>query len=519
MGRRWRAAATKRRSSVSGQGPEGQAENQTRIQESGFHFATTYTGLPQVLHRFTMPTPGKAPQVTLVNHALAKELGLTLENLSSEEQAKLLSGHTLAEGSTPFAQAYAGHQFGGFSILGDGRAHVLGEHLTPEGKRVDIQLKGSGRTPYSRRGDGLASLGPMLREYIISEAMAALGIPTTRSLAVLTTGDQVRRETFLPGSVLTRVASSHLRIGTFEFAAASNQPDNLKALVDYAIQRHDPELADADCPALALWDAVAKRQATLIAGWLRVGFVHGVMNTDNVTISGETIDYGPCAFVDRYAADTVFSSIDHGGRYAFGNQPWIARWNLARFAEALLPLIDTDQDKAIKIAEERLGQFATWMNDAWIGMMRDKLGLPGEQDEDLKLAMDLLKLMEEGKVDYTNTFRALSGAAPLPTALDKEVAGWDDWKRRWSKRCGRTSDADVSPETRERMRRANPAVIPRNHRVEEALEAAVRSGDLEPFNRLLEAVQKPCEERPELAPYQTLPSDEVSCNFQTFCGT
>ena len=248
----------------------------------------------------------------------------------------------------------------------------------------------------------------MLREYIISEAMAALGIPTSRSLAVLTTGKQVRRETLLPGSVLTRVASSHLRIGTFEFAAAANQPEDLEKLVIYALKRHDPELLETECPALALWDAVAKRQAALIAGWLRVGFVHGVMNTDNVTISGETIDYGPCAFVDRYAADTVFSSIDHGGRYAFGNQPWIARWNLARFAEALLPLFDADQEKAIKIAEERLEQFRTWMNDAWADMMRAKLGLPGREDEDLKLAMDLLGLMEEAKVDYTNTFRALS---------------------------------------------------------------------------------------------------------------
>ena len=330
---------------MSGQGPEGQAENRAIIQGSGFQFDTKYTTLPQAFHRFAEPSPVPTPKVTLLNTALAKELGLTLENLSAEEEAELLSGHRLAEGSQPFAQAYAGHQFGGFSILGDGRAHVLGEHLTPSGQRVDIQLKGSGRTPYSRGGDGLAALGPMLREYIISEAMAALGIPTTRSLAVLTTGNQVRRETFLPGSVLTRVASSHLRIGTFEFAAAANQPELLQALVNYAIERHDPELAEAECPALALWDAVAKRQAMLVASWLRVGFVHGVMNTDNVTISGETIDYGPCAFVDRYAASTVFSSIDHGERYAFGNQPWIARWNLARFAETLLPLIDADKEK------------------------------------------------------------------------------------------------------------------------------------------------------------------------------
>ena len=504
---------------MSEQGPKDEAENITFVGGSGFRFDTTYITLPQVLHRLSQPSGVPNPQLTILNTALAQELGLTLDALTPVQQAELLSGHTLAQGSLPFSQAYAGHQFGGFSILGDGRAHVLGEHITPDDTRVDIQLKGSGRTPFTRGGDGLAALGPMLREYIISEAMAALGIPTTRSLAVISTGGTVRRETPLPGAVLTRVSKSHLRVGTFEFAAAARQPDLLEKLVSYAINRHDPELASAECPALALWDAVAKRQATLVASWLRVGFVHGVMNTDNVTISGETIDYGPCAFVDHYSAKTVFSSIDHGGRYAFGNQPWIARWNLARFAEALLPLIDDDQEKAIKVAEGRLEDFSTVMNDAWADMMREKLGLPGRQEHDLKLAMDLLNLMEEAKVDYTNTFRALSGATALPSALDKEVAGWDDWKSRWDTRCGRANGEDLSDETRERMRQANPAVIPRNHLVEEALSAAVESDNLDPMHRLLDAMSAPYEERPELASFQQPPSQETSCNYKTFCGT
>ncbi|MEM9071358.1 MAG: protein adenylyltransferase SelO family protein, partial [Myxococcota bacterium] len=320
---------------------------QDRIAGGGFRFDTQYTQLPSVFYRVGEPSPVKAPQTVVVNLPLAKELGLRLEDLSPEAQAALFSGGTLAEGSAPYSQAYAGHQFGGFAILGDGRAHVLGEHITPDGRRVDIQLKGSGRTHFSRGGDGRATLGPMLREYIISEAMAALNVPTTRSLAVAITGHAVLRERPLPGAVLTRVASSHLRVGTFEYAAALRQPQYLQAILDYAIQRHDPALADAPSPALALWDAVAKRQAALVTAWMRVGFIHGVMNTDNMTLSGETIDYGPCAFLDRYARTRVFSSIDEGGRYAFGNQPWIARWNLARFAEALLPLIDADPDRAI----------------------------------------------------------------------------------------------------------------------------------------------------------------------------
>ncbi|MEO1334047.1 MAG: YdiU family protein, partial [Myxococcota bacterium] len=386
------------------------SDEQTSISGSGFRFDTSYTQLPSMFYRAGRPGHAPQPKVVIVNDALSKELDLRLADLAPETQAALLSGQVLPEGSIPFSQAYAGHQFGGFAILGDGRAHVLGEHLTPDGKRVDIQLKGSGRTSYSRGGDGRATLGPMLREYIISEAMASLNIPTSRSLAVANTGAWVQRDELLPGAVLTRVAASHLRIGTFEFAAVLDEPSHLQKLLTYAIDRHYPELAKASCPALALWDAVAKRQAALVASWMRVGFIHGVMNTDNVTISGETIDYGPCAFIDRYAKATVFSSIDEGGRYAFGNQPAITRWNLARFAEALLPLIDDDQSKAIAILEERLEQFRTWMNEAWTDMMRDKLGLPEAHGDDISLATDLLELMEESAVDYTDTFRASSSS-------------------------------------------------------------------------------------------------------------
>ena len=493
------------------------SREQDLIGGSGFRFDTQYTLLPSVFYRLGEPSRAPQPKVAIVNESLSRELGLCLEDLAPETQAALLSGRTLAEGSVPFSQAYAGHQFGGFTILGDGRAHVLGEHLTPDGQRVDIQLKGSGRTPYSRGGDGRATLGPMLREYIISEAMAALDIPTTRSLAVVGTGAPVLREGPLPGAILTRVAASHLRIGTFEFAATLDEPNHLRALLRYTIDRHYPALANAPCPALALWDAVAKRQAALVASWMRIGFVHGVMNTDNVTLSGETIDYGPCAFMDRYAAATVFSSIDNEGRYAFGNQPWITRWNLARFAEALLPLIDADRIRAVAKAEERLAQFRTWMNETWTNMMREKLGLPGERGDDLSLATDLLELMEETSADYTDTFRALSGATTLPPALER-ARGWDAWRARWDARCDRAHGDGPTAAARDRMRNANPAVIPRNHLVEEALDAAVKTKDFGLFRRLLTAVQAPYEERPELAPFQELPPDSFR-NYKTFCGT
>lgn len=488
------------------------------ISGGGFRFDTQYTRLPPAFFRRGEPGPAPQPKVTVVNGPLARELGLDLDALSAEDQAALFSGRALAEGSAPFSQAYAGHQFGGFTILGDGRAHVLGEHITPDGRRVDIQLKGSGHTAFSRGGDGRATLGPMLREYIISEAMAALGVPTTRSLAVVSTGDRVLRQGPLPGAVLTRVAASHLRVGTFEFAAALREPSQLQALLDYTIDRHDPELADASCPALALWDAAAQRQAALVASWMRVGFIHGVMNTDNMTISGETIDYGPCAFMDHYAASTVFSSIDVRGRYAFGNQPWIARWNLARFGEALLPLIDPDEKRAVEQVQQRLNQLSDTMNDAWTDMMRDKLGLPGREADDASLAIDLLALMEEAGADYTNTFRALAGVVPIPAALEA-ASGWDPWRSRWEARCERSRGELPAAEARERMQRANPAVIPRNHLVEEALDAAVGSDDLAPFDRLLTALRSPYEERPELAPFQSPPPAEFAERYQTFCGT
>ncbi|MEM1417716.1 MAG: YdiU family protein [Myxococcota bacterium] len=484
---------------------------------TGFRFDTQYTKLPSVFHHAGHPAAAPQPEVVLLNGALAAELGLHLERFSTDVLAALFSGRVLAEGSEPFSQAYAGHQFGGFAILGDGRAHVLGEHITPDGRRVDVQLKGSGRTPFSRGGDGRATLGPMLREYVISEAMAALEVPTTRSLAVVTTGDAVRRETLLPGAILTRVASSHLRVGTFELAASKGEIHLLKALLDHAIARDDPGLADAPSPALALWDAVAHRHAALVAAWMRVGFVHGVMNTDNMTISGETIDYGPCAFVDRYASSIVFSSIDEGGRYAFGNQPWIVRWNLARFAEALLPLIDDVPKRAVAKAQERIEAFEHWMNDAWTDMMREKLGLPGRHDEDLALATGLLSLMERASADYTETFRALGGVVDVPLAL-QSARGFDAWRARWDARCGRAAGAAPSGPSLQRMRRANPAVIPRNHRVEEALHAAVQEHDLAPIRRLLEALASPYEERGGLAPYQAPPPGS-SAGYRTFCGT
>ena len=487
------------------------------ITGSGLRFETSYTQLPPVFFHLGAPTRALAPSVVILNTELARELGLRIDELPPETQAALLSGARMADGATPFSQAYAGHQFGGFTNLGDGRAHVLGEHVTPEGERVDVQLKGSGRTPFSRGGDGRATLGPMLREYLISEAMVGLGIPTTRSLAVVRTGDAVLREQRLPGAVLTRVASSHLRVGTFQFAAALGEPDKLQAMVAYAIERHVPEAADAPVPALALWDEVARRQAALIAAWMRVGFVHGVMNTDNMTICGETIDYGPCAFLDRYAAGKSFSSIDRGGRYAFGNQPHIARWNLARFAEALLPLIDPDPDRAVALAQQGIARFEDWMAEAWTDMMRDKLGLPGRQADDFGLASDLLALMEQASADYTDTFRALGGAIDLPEALTNHE-GWSAWRASWDARCERAEGAAPSAESQARMRRANPAIIPRNHRVEEALEAAVERDDLEPCHRLLAALKSPYEEREELAPFQAPPPASFE-GYRTFCGT
>ncbi|MCE0538174.1 YdiU family protein [Kineosporia rhizophila] len=469
--------------------------------------------LPEMAIPFTGDA-APAPRVLVLNEPLATELGLDPAWLRSDEGVQLLLGRSVPEGATPVAQAYSGHQFGGFSPrLGDGRALLLGELTAADGSLRDLHLKGSGRTPFSRGGDGLAAVGPMLREYVISQAMHALGIPTTRSLAVVATGRQVQRETLLPGAVLARVASSHLRVGSFQYARATGDVELLRRLADHAINRHHASAAQAERPYLALFEAVAAAQAALLARWMLIGFVHGVMNTDNMTISGETIDYGPCAFVDAYDPATVYSSIDHGGRYAFGNQPGIAEWNLARLAETLLPLIDDDQDKAVELAVESLKGFAAQYQNAWIVGMQAKLGLPEGLDDVLvaELIAELLGLLQTHRVDYTAFFRSLSGAArgdaePVQR-LFPEPALSDEWLSRWR---GLNPQASL-------MDTVNPVYIPRNHLVEEALSAAT-SGDLAPFAQLLEAVAAPYDERAGLERYaEAAPADFGA--YTTFCGT
>lgn len=482
-----------------------------------WRFDNSYLQLPEVFYTCLDPVPVREPQMVLFNQVLAAELGL--EGLGADTRSiEYFVGNAVPPGTTPFAQAYAGHQFGGFSMLGDGRAVVLGEHLTPAGRRVDIQLKGSGPTPYSRRGDGRAALAPMLREYLISEAMHHLGVPTTRSLAVVSTGEPVFRQTTQPGAVLTRVASSHLRVGTFQYAAAKGDVAHLGALVDYAIDRHYPDLKGQANPALALLERVVDVQASLIVHWMRVGFIHGVMNTDNMTISGETIDYGPCAFMNRYDRETVFSSIDHQGRYAYGNQPGMAQWNLLRLAEALLPLLEDNEDKAIEIAKEAIGGFAELYTSRFEQMMLNKLGIieksldqPGEDEQ---LMADLLEAMDEAQADYTNTFRDL--AMPrLPGNVAYENAKFKAWHGRWRARLAKQGLPDESVSAL--MNRTNPRYIPRNHFVESALQQAELSRDLTAFNALLAVLRHPYEEQPEMAVY-THPG-EHDPGYMTFCGT
>ena len=479
-----------------------------------WHLDNSYQRLPGLLYAQVEPEPVSSPEMVAFSNGLADELGLDLSGLSDDQRAALFTGNVLPMGAQPIAQAYAGHQFGHFTMLGDGRAHLIGEQITPDGRRFDIQLKGSGPTPYSRRGDGRAVLGPMLREYLISEAMATLGIPTTRALAVVTTGEPVQRETLLPGAVLTRVAASHIRVGTFQFASATQDRPVLEALLDYTLQRHDPALIDADNKALALLDAAIERQADLIVHWMRVGFIHGVMNTDNTTLSGETIDYGPCAFMDAYDPATVFSSIDVNGRYAYANQPAIIAWNLARLAEALLPLIDDDGDRAVQIAEAKVNGFADLYRDKWLAMMRAKLGLFGHDDGDYELITDLLAWMKNNHADYTNTFRDLAGQA-RPESPPYGCKAFTDWHARWQTRLEQNDPPRAA--ARKLMQRTNPAVIPRNHKVEEALAAATE-GDLEPFHALHKALQSPYEEREGLSPYQS-PPEPGERVYQTFCGT
>ena len=458
-------------------------------------------------------------RLLVLNTPLAAELGLDADALRTPGGVGLLTGNRVPESATPVAQAYAGHQFGGYSPrLGDGRALLLGELTTPDGALRDLHLKGSGRTPFARGGDGLAAVGPMLREYVISEAMHALGVPTTRALAVTATGQQVQRETMLPGAVLTRVAASHLRVGTFQYAAAAGDDDLVRRLVAHALDRHHPDRAAADNPSLALLEAVIDAQAALIAQWMLVGFVHGVMNTDNMTISGETIDYGPCAFMDAFDPASVYSSIDLQGRYAFGRQPLIAEWNLARFAETLLSTLADDEDRAIELAQEALGRFRGAYNAAWFGGMLRKLGLPasagaGTTDDPVTTALltDLVSLLQISRVDYTGFFRRLSSAArgdaSAARAMFADPGPFDIWAERW---LALGPDADAMDEV-------NPVYIPRNHLVEEALDAAT-DGDLTPFERLVDAVTSPYAERPGFERYAE-PAPEAFGPYRTFCGT
>jgi serine/tyrosine/threonine adenylyltransferase len=488
-----------------------------------FPFQNTYAALPDGFFARVAPTPVVSPRLIKLNRPLAVRLGLDPDRLESPEGAEILAGKRVPNGAEPIAMAYAGHQFGHFvPQLGDGRAILLGEVIDADGVRRDIQLKGSGPTPFSRRGDGRAALGPVLREYVVSEAMAALGIPTTRSLAAVITGESVIRETALPGAVLTRVASSHIRVGTFQYFAARGDTEGVRRLADHVIARHYPEARDAERPYHALLEGAIARQAELVARWLLIGFIHGVMNTDNTSISGETIDYGPCAFMDHYDPAAVFSSIDEQGRYAYANQPRIALWNLTRLAECLLPLFSDDKDRAIEQAQSILGEFAPKFTRAYQAGLRQKTGLLTERNDDEALVQDLLDAMAKGQADFTLTFRRLGDAA-LDVEGDQKVrqlfadpTAYDEWAVRWRKRI------DAEPRTpAERsmaMRSVNPAFIPRNHRVEAIIQAAVNHSDFAPFEELLTVLSKPYEDQPAMSDYAEppLPHQRV---LQTFCGT
>jgi len=482
-----------------------------------------YASLPERFFARVPPTHVAAPHLIKLNQALASDLDLDLSALDAPAQAQLFSGNVLPQGSVPIAMAYAGHQFGHFvAQLGDGRAILIGEMPDRAGVLRDIQLKGCGRTPYSRSGDGRAALGPVLREYLVSEAMHALGIPAMRSLAAVTTGESVQRETLLPGAILTRVAASHVRVGTFEYFAARGDVAGTKILADYVIDRHYPLCAHEASPYLALLEQVVSRQAALIAGWMNVGFIHGVMNTDNMAVSGETIDFGPCAFMDTFDPATVFSSIDEHGRYAYANQPNAALWNLARFAETLLPLIDADTQRAIGAATQVIATFETHFNDCWLRGMRRKLGLSTSEQGDRQLAEDWLKAMHRNQADFTLSFRALCAAAREPRCDGRvrgyfiDAADYDAWAQRWR---ARTSREAMTPESRaELMQAANPAYIPRNHRVEQMIVAAVERSDFAPFEEFSQVLAAPYIERAAHAGYADPPQPQERVR-QTFCGT
>ena len=478
----------------------------------GWHFDNSYSKLSKTFKEDIKPTPVHEPELVILNEELAKNLNLNFSGIDKKKLAEIFSGNSLPDGTNSIAQAYAGHQFGHFTMLGDGRAVLLGEHLINKKQRIDIQFKGSGRTSFSRGGDGRAALGPMLREYIISEAINALNIPTTRSLAVVKTGEKVVRENLLNGAILTRVASSHIRVGTFQYIAATQNVEDLNTLVDYTIDRHYPEIKSSKNKALDLLSLVMERQCQLVVNWMRVGFIHGAMNTDNMAISGETIDYGPCAFMDQYDPKTVFSSIDKFGRYAFSNQPPITKWNLTRFAECLIPLIDKDEDTAIKIATELIDNFQNIYEEKWLNMMRDKLGLFGDDKNDQTLINKLLDWMKSNNADYTNTFCHLMGVK-----LDDEIYKNDDfknWYNEWQKRLKLNNSSDKHLEL---MKKNNPVVIPRNHKVEEALTDADK-GNLKTMNKFLKVISNPYSVQENIIEFQK-PAPISDEKYQTFCGT
>ena len=486
-----------------------------------FSFDNSYARLPQTFHRPARPAAARAPKLIRFNQALAEELGLDLEGADEARLAQLFGGQVIPVGAEPLAQAYAGHQFGQFNPqLGDGRALLLGEVVDRNGQRRDIQLKGSGPTAFSRNGDGMAALGPVLREYIVSEAFAALGVPATRALAAVSTGEQVMRETIMPGAVFTRVAASHIRVGTFQFFAAQGDEQAVQTLAEHVIDRHYPEARNAENPYLAMLTLVAERQARLIAGWLSIGFIHGVMNTDNMAISGETIDFGPCAFLDEYDPRKVFSSIDQRGRYAYANQPGIGQWNIARFAECLLPLLDADEDKAIEAANAVLKAFGDVFQAAWLDLFKSKLGVTGEDIDDRGLVTDFLELLHQGEADFTLSFRTLSkvaggaGDETLADLFTVSPPGLSAWLMRWR---ARIDDGRTFGERQAAMEAVNPALIARNHRIEEAIAAAIY-GDYSFFHRLVDALATPYVEDPETADLRVPPTPEERVT-RTFCGT
>ena len=478
-----------------------------------WNFDNSYSRLPNAFKENIKPVSVKSPELLLLNEKLASELNLNFENITKDELSEIFAGNVLPKGSNSIAQAYAGHQFGHFTMLGDGRATLLGEHLTNKKQRYDIQFKGSGKTSFSRNGDGRAALGPMLREYIISEAINYLNIPTTRGLAVVKTGEQVFREIPLPGAILTRVASSHIRVGTFQYIAAREHESELKIFFDYVINRHYPHLKDFENIALEFLKAVLDKQIDLVVNWMRVSFVHGVMNTDNMSISGETIDYGPCAFMDTYDPQTVFSSIDKMGRYAYCNQPIITKWNLARLAECLIPLIDTNQNKSIELATDIINSFEKKYEEKWMEMMRHKLGLSILDEKDKFLILDLLTWMHQHKADYTNTFCYLMNEKIQNDKIYTDYH-FKIWKKRWQERLKK--EKNIQDKSIELMKKNNPIVIPRNHKIEEVLKAA-QEDNLKPYLRLLEILKKPYSSREGLRDYQTLSNSNEK--YKTFCGT